>query len=224
MEMARPVKEMARPGCAFPTPWAPAAAFDAFGLMCDVGKERKHSVPQFPHLRVGITVTAGYSVAPTLRTRLFFRPVFPGCVLSAWGRHRGSAPQRSAVTLPSSHTWHDVARLPRPSETRPLCRQSGESHGPCFPGNPRGPERVAHRRRLARGLAPFKCSIRAHCDDDEVAAPGLARGPAGPPAAAPAAPPLLRCCLPQNDRQKIEKHSQTSVLLSQRHPPPPSCH
>ena len=36
---------------------------------------------------------------------------------------------------------------------------------------------MARGRLLARGLAPFKCSIRVHGGDYKVAGLGLARGP-----------------------------------------------
>lgn len=80
---------------------------------------------------------------------------------------------------------------------------------------------MAHRRRLAQGLAPFKCSLRAHCDDYEVAVLGLAPGPGGltrlaAPASSAATSPSLGSCfsLAADDGQKIEKPSQSSIFVS----------
>lgn len=81
---------------------------------------------------------------------------------------------------------------------------------------------MARGRLLARGLAPFKCSIRVHCDACEVAGLGLAPGPGQ---AHPLCSTSLFCShltfpgklfflRQHSDEQKIEKLRQTSILLS----------
>lgn len=113
-----------------------------------------------------------------------------------------------------------------------LSLQSSDGRGPRFPGNRRGLAKGAHRGRPSQSLAPLKCSVRARRDGREVA--GLARGPGGlarlavPASAAPRPPRLPREAFSraQSDGKKIEKLSETNVLLSsslplpaRRHPP-----
>lgn len=117
---------------------------------------------------------------------------------------------------------------------RDLAAESAEQQWrwSCFPGNRRGLAKAAHRGRLSQSLAPLKCSVRARRDGREVA--GLARGPGGlarlaaPASAAPRPPRLPRDAFSraQSDGKKIEKLSETNVLLSsslplpaRRHPP-----